>query len=83
MVCPRELAEVVRHARCFAELTAGPQYVYNVLVARRARCEFRWDTAKVEEGQLGRLQRWVEMVESRRTRSFAPGPMPCQLSGPS
>ena len=63
---PGELAEVVRHARCFSELTAGPQYVYNVLVARRARRELGWDTAKLEESQIGRLRRWVEMIESRR-----------------
>ena len=70
---PEELAEVVWHARCFSELTAGPQYAYNVLVARRARQELRWDTAKLEEGQRDRLQRWVEMVESRHEelRSWA------------
>ena len=70
---PEELAEVVWHARCFSELTAGPQYAYNVLVARRARRELRWDTAKVEKGQRDRLQRWVEMVESRHDelRSWA------------
>ncbi|MDE0188638.1 MAG: DUF6361 family protein [bacterium] len=60
-----ELTDVVRHARCFSELTAGPQYAYNVLVARRARQELGWDTARLLEGQLGRLQRWVEMVQSR------------------
>lgn len=62
---PGEVAEVLLHARCFSELTAGPQYAYNVLVARRARHELGWDTVKLEKSQLGRLQRWVEMVESR------------------
>ena len=70
---PDDLAEVVRHARCFSELTAGPQYAYNVLVARRARLVLGWDTDRLEEGQHGRLQRWVKMVESRHDelRSWA------------
>lgn len=70
---PAPVAEVVRYARCFSELTAGPQYAYNVLVARRARQELGWDTARLEESQLGRLQRWVEMVEGRHgeLRSWA------------
>lgn len=63
---PGEVAEVVRQARCFSELTLGPQYTYNILVARRARHELDWDTKRLEETQLGRLERWVEMVESRR-----------------
>ena len=60
-----QVAQVIRHARCFSELTAGPQYVYNVMVARRARHERGWDTAKLEESQLARLQRWVRMVDGR------------------
>ena len=63
---PGRVAEVLRHARCFSELTAGPQYAYNVLVARRARQELGWDTDRLEESQLGRIQRWVAQVESRR-----------------
>lgn len=62
---PEELAEVVRHARCFSELTAGPQYVYNLLVARRAHRELGWDTAPLEERQLDRLGRWVSLIGSR------------------
>lgn len=62
---PGEVAEVLRHARCFSELTAGPQYAYNILVARRARRKLGWDTAELQEGQLGRLQRWVATVQSR------------------
>ena len=70
---PGRVAEVLRHARCFSELTAGPQYAYNVLVALRARQELGWDTDRLEEGQLRRLQRWVAQVESRREelRSWA------------
>ncbi|MDE0121343.1 MAG: DUF6361 family protein [bacterium] len=56
---------MVQHARCFSELTAGPQYVYNVLVARRARRLLGWDTVKLEDRQRDRLKRWVEMVKRR------------------
>ena len=62
---PGRVAEVLRHARCFSELTTGPQYAYNVLVARRARRELGWDTGRLEERQLGHLQGWVALVESR------------------
>ena len=62
---PAEIAEVVRHARCFSELTAGPQYVYNLLVARRARRELGWDTARLEERQLDRLGKWVSLIGGR------------------
>lgn len=57
--------EVLRHARCFSELTSGPQIAYNFLVARQARQNLGWDTVGLEESQLGRLQQWVEMVERR------------------
>ena len=63
---PKPVAETLRHARCFSELTAGPQHTYNILVARRARQELRWDTEQVEQRQLGHLQDWVELVERRR-----------------
>ena len=58
--------KVLFHARCFSELTAGPQFAYNILVARQARRELHWDTVRLEERQLGRLQDWVTLVESRR-----------------
>lgn len=64
---PGEVAETLRHARCFSELTAGPQYTYNILVARQAREELGRDTDQVEQSQLGQLQDWVELVESRRS----------------
>lgn len=63
---PGRVTEVLRHARCFSELMAGPQYTYNVLVARDARRELQWDTDEVERSQLARLQGWVELVERRR-----------------
>lgn len=70
---PETVADMVRHARCFSELTAGPQYTYNILVARRARQELGWDTDQVEQSQLGHLQDWVGLVETRREelRSWA------------
>ena len=67
------VAEVLHHARCFSELTAGPQHTYNFLVARRARQELGWETKDIEESQLVHLHDWVELVESRREelRSWA------------
>lgn len=61
-----QVVEVLRHARCFSELTLGPQLVYNVLVARRAREELNWDTGELEKGQLGRLGEWAGMIDGRR-----------------
>ena len=70
---PGRVAEVLRHGRCFSELTAGPQHTYNFLVARRAHQELGWETKHIEESQLGHLNDWVELVESRREelRSWA------------
>ena len=65
-VLSRAVLKVLFHARCFSELTAGPQFAYNILVARQARRELHWDTARLEKRQLGRLQDWVTLVESRR-----------------
>lgn len=49
---PDRLIEVLRHARCFSELTIGPQHTYNVLLARRAREKFGWDTSELEAVSL-------------------------------
>ena len=62
---PDRLVELLRHARCFSELTLGPQLVYNLLLARKANEEFRWDTEALEEGQLGRLSDWVKLIDAR------------------
>ena len=59
------LLAVLRHARCFSELTLGPQLVYNVLLARRAREEFGWDTHELEERQLRRLNSWTTLITDR------------------
>ncbi len=59
------LRETLHHARCFSELTVGPQHVYNVLLARRARAEFGWDTHDLEDRELDALERWVELIADR------------------
>ena len=45
---PDHLVELLRHAQCFSELTLGPQLVYNVLLARKGREEFGWETHELE-----------------------------------
>lgn len=62
---PARLVEELRHARCFSELTLGPQLVYNVLLARKARQEFGWDTDELEEDQLDRLDKWAGVIDDR------------------
>ena len=63
---PDDLVELLRHARCFSELTLGPQLVYNVLLARKAREEFSWDTHELEEQQLRHLNSWTQLLADRR-----------------
>ncbi len=62
---PDRLVELLRHARCFSELTIGPQLVYNVLLARKARDELRWDTDELEEKQLSDLVAWGQLINDR------------------
>lgn len=62
---PGHLQEVLRHARCFSELTVGPQHVYNVLLARRARAELGWDTADLEDREKKNLASWVDLIANR------------------
>lgn len=62
---PGSIVAVLHHARCVSELTLGPQLVYNVLLARKAREEFGWDTRELEERQLGRLDSWAELITDR------------------
>lgn len=62
---PAPLAETLWHARCFSELTTGPQHIYNVLLARHAHTEFGWDTSDLEERQLSILDEWAELVGDR------------------
>ena len=60
-----QLQEGLHHARCFSELTVGPQHVYNVLLARKARAEFEWDTAELESSEMDQLETWAELVADR------------------
>ena len=62
---PDRLVRNLRHARCFSEVTLGPQLVYNVLLAREARRELGWDTKKLEYDQLRKLEGWSGLVTSR------------------
>ena len=62
---PDGLVETLHHARCFSELTAGPQLVYNMLLARRAREEFGWDTHDLEADQRDRLEEWTKLIGGR------------------
>ncbi len=62
---PDRLTEVLRHARCFSELTLGPRLVYNLLVARKARNDLGWTTEEMIDGQIEQLDGWASLVESR------------------
>ena len=62
---PGQLAEVLHHARCFSETTVGPQHVYNLLLARKAKAELGWDTDELEANELGHIDDWVELVADR------------------
>lgn len=64
-VLPDDVQETLRHARCFSELILGPQLVYNVLVARRARDELGWDADDMESEQRARLAQWSESIGGR------------------
>lgn len=62
-----ELDDVLRHAQCFSELTVGPQHVYNVLLARRARTELQWDTTALEDSETAKLADWASTLADRRS----------------
>lgn len=62
---PDHLLQLLRHARCFSELTLGPQLVYNVLLSRKARMEFGWETHEIEDQQLSKLERWGNMLDGQ------------------
>ncbi len=62
---PDQVVETLRHARCFSELTLGPQLVYNVLLARRARDELGWDVDELEGDQRERLAKWSQLIGDR------------------
>lgn len=62
---PNRLVEMLHHARCFSELTVGPQLVYNMLLARRARDELGWDTDCLQADQRARLDEWSRLIGDR------------------
>ena len=62
---PGRLVEILRHARCFSELTIGPQLVYNLLLARRARDELGWDTDDLEAEHRTHLGEWSRLIADR------------------
>ena len=62
---PDRLVATLHHARCFSELTVGPQLVYNMLLARRANDEFGWDTHDLEADQRDRLEEWSRLIDDR------------------
>ena len=62
---PEHLREILRHAQCFSELTVGPQHIYNVLLARKARTEFGWDTDDLEAREAAHLATWVDLIARR------------------
>ena len=64
-VLPDSIVEVLRHARCFSELTLGPQLVYNLLLAQRANDELGRDTSKPREDQSTLLDKWAGLVLGR------------------
>jgi Family of unknown function (DUF6361) len=65
VLLPEHLRDILRHAQCFSELTVGPQHVYNVLLARKARAEFGWETEELESSEVDHLNAWVELIAQR------------------
>lgn len=59
------LRTVLHHAQCFSELTVGPQHLYNVLLARDASEELKWDTGAVEARESQHLDAWAYLVTAR------------------
>jgi hypothetical protein len=62
---PDCLAELLRHGRCFSELTHGPRLVYNLLVARKAHIELGWSTEELIDAHVEQLKDWASLIESR------------------
>ena len=62
---PEELIEILHHARCFSELTLGPQLVYNLLLARKAKAELSRDADELEARQRELLRAWARRIGGR------------------
>ena len=59
------LREVIRHARCLSELTAGPQHAYNLALARHAAADLSWDTSELQGTFEGKIRSWADQVADR------------------
>lgn len=55
---PGPLAEVVHHAEMASLVTAGPQLLYNLLIAERASTDLQWDTAPLSQRLRDDLEAW-------------------------
>ncbi len=64
-ILPPRLTDALRHARCFSELTIGPQHAYNVLLTRKAHEELRWDTSDLESTERQHIDDWVSLIGER------------------
>ena len=62
------LIEVLEHARNFSILTVGPQALYNLMIAERARDELQWQVDEAIERATEDLLGWVGTVESEHER---------------
>lgn len=60
------LADALHHARCFSELSLGPQLVYGLLVALKARADLGWKTKQLRNDTRKRLKQWSQTVGNRR-----------------
>lgn len=63
---PSALRATLRHARCVSDVTTGPQHLYNLLVARRARTDFGRETGAFEERVEAELDKWAAAMSERR-----------------
>lgn len=55
---PDPLAEVVHHAEMASLVTAGPQLLYNLLIAERASADLQWDTTPLSQRLRDDLETW-------------------------
>ena len=74
------LAEVLHHARCFSELTHGPQLVYNLLLAREASRELGWEPRNLRTTSWNSWKTGVGWSRAAKRR-WANGPATRESSG--
>lgn len=63
---PSALRATLRHAHCVSDVTEGPQHLYNLLVARKARTDFGRETGAFEQQAGAQLDRWASDMAERR-----------------